>query len=71
MVLIARVLRSSGPTQGSPLCSSPLSPGDLVPMVPNLISTHQPSTQDCLPMIQRVDKRVVRTSIWLAQEGKL
>jgi hypothetical protein len=25
--------------------------------------TQQPSAQDCLPMIQRVEKRLVRTSI--------
>jgi hypothetical protein len=37
--LLAYALRLSGPTHGRPLCSSRLSPGDVVPMVPNLISS--------------------------------
>jgi hypothetical protein len=39
MDLLARALRLSGPTHGSPPCSSLLSPGDVVPMIPNLISS--------------------------------
>jgi hypothetical protein len=41
MGLLARVLRSSGLTHGRPPCSFWLSPGDVVPMVPNLISNPQ------------------------------
>jgi hypothetical protein len=34
---LARVLRSSGPTHGSPPCSFSLSLGDVVPTLPDLI----------------------------------
>jgi hypothetical protein len=37
MGLLAHALRLSGPTLGSPPCSFLPSPGDLVPMVPNLV----------------------------------
>jgi hypothetical protein len=39
MGLLACVLRLSGPTHGSPPCSSLPSSGDVVPMVPNLVSS--------------------------------
>jgi hypothetical protein len=39
MVLLAHALRLSGPTHGSLACSSLSSPGDVVPMVPNLVSS--------------------------------
>jgi hypothetical protein len=35
------------------------------------LGTHQPTTQDCLPMVHRVEKGLVGTSIWLTQGGKL
>jgi hypothetical protein len=37
MDLLAHSLRPSGPTHGRPPCSFLLSPGDVVPMVPNLV----------------------------------
>jgi hypothetical protein len=46
MGLVARVFRLSGPTHGCPPCSFPLTPGGVVPMVPDLISSHPPS--ECL-----------------------
>jgi hypothetical protein len=39
MGLLAQILRLSGPTHGRPPCSSLSSPVDLVPIVPNLISS--------------------------------
>jgi hypothetical protein len=38
MGLLARVLGPSGPTHGRLPCSFLLSPGDVVPMIPNLVS---------------------------------
>jgi hypothetical protein len=35
------------------------------------LGTHQPTAQDCLPMVHSVEKRLVRTSIWFTQGGKL
>jgi hypothetical protein len=35
------------------------------------LGTHQPSVQDCLPMVERIERRLVRTTIWLTQGGKL
>jgi hypothetical protein len=40
MGLLAHVLRPSGPTHGWPPCSFPLSLGDVVPMVLDLITSH-------------------------------
>jgi hypothetical protein len=62
MGLLAHVLRLSGPTHGRSPYSSLLSPGDIVPMVPNLIraTPHSPvqglgrgSHQRCLASSQR------------------
>jgi hypothetical protein len=38
MAHLARVHRLSGPTHGRPPCSFPPSPGDVVPMVPDLVT---------------------------------
>jgi hypothetical protein len=35
------------------------------------LGTHQPSMQDCLPLVQRVEKRLISTSTLLSQGGKL
>jgi hypothetical protein len=45
MGLLARILRPSGLSHGRPPCNLLLSPGDMVPMVPNLINpqVRQPS----------------------------
>jgi hypothetical protein len=39
MGLLTRVLRSSGPTHGRPPFPFLLSPGDVVPMIPNLVTS--------------------------------
>jgi hypothetical protein len=39
MGLLARVLRLSGQTHGRAPCSFPASPRDMVPMVPDLVSS--------------------------------
>jgi hypothetical protein len=38
MGLLARVLKTNGPTHGRPPCSSLSSQGDVVPMIPNFIN---------------------------------
>jgi hypothetical protein len=35
------------------------------------LSNHKPSIQDCLPLAERVERRLVSTSIFLIQGGKL
>jgi hypothetical protein len=45
MGLLARALRPSWPTHGRPPCSSLPSPRDVVPMVPNLVSSPSSACQ--------------------------
>jgi hypothetical protein len=35
------------------------------------LSTSNPTVQDCLPMALRIEKRLISTSLWLTQGGKL
>jgi hypothetical protein len=35
------------------------------------LSLHKPTVQDCLPLVHRVERRLVSTSIYLNQGGKL
>jgi hypothetical protein len=35
------------------------------------LSNHKPNIQDCLPLAERVERRLVNTSIFLTQGGKL
>jgi hypothetical protein len=36
-----------------------------------LLSINKPTMHDCLPLVDRVERRLVRTSLWLTQGGKL
>jgi hypothetical protein len=35
------------------------------------LSMNNPTIQDCLPLVDRVERRLVNTSLWLTQGGKL
>jgi hypothetical protein len=60
MCLLAQILRPSGLTHGRPPCSSLQSPVDLVPMVPNLVSSHRVLGKQALVL-------KIRTHLFLAK----
>jgi hypothetical protein len=54
MGLLAHVLRPSGPTHGKPPCSFLLSLGDVVPMVPNLVSSPRVLGKQALILVNQI-----------------
>jgi hypothetical protein len=60
MGLLARSLRPSGPTHGRPPCSFRLSLADMVPMVPDLISSPRVLGKRALILVHQFFQLVVK-----------
>jgi hypothetical protein len=54
MGLLACALRSSGPTHGRPPCSVRPSPGDVVSMVPDLVSSTRVLDKRALILVNQI-----------------
>jgi hypothetical protein len=54
MSLMSRALRPSGLTLGRPPCSFCLSPGDVVPMIPDLISSPRVPDKRALILVNQI-----------------
>jgi hypothetical protein len=63
MGLLARVLRTSGPTHGRPLYSSLQSPEDVVPMVPILVKHKSDKFILCFLMYPSMNHTLLELSI--------
>jgi hypothetical protein len=62
MGLLARALRSSGPILGRLPCSSRPSLGDVVPMVPDLVSSPRVLGKQALIVVNKIFLLVVKLS---------